>query len=200
MTRVYIAAPYAARDRMPFYVAKLERLGVTVTSSWLREDLEINADTLGAAPGLTDAEVSGHAQTDLEDINDSDVLILFTASFLNISAKDNTSGGRHVETGYALAIGLHVIVVGEPENVFHRMTNGVVEVVPDAHGVEIALLQWEKRRLQDQLRDGDFLMPGFHRCACGGTFRDWDSFVGHTEQCADWQAWDEHLEEAEATS
>lgn len=40
-------------------------------------------------------------------------------------------------------------------------------------------------------------MHEFHRCACGLPFRDWQSFVDHTEGCADWAALEEHEADAD---
>lgn len=147
--RVYIAAPYAARDRVTdSWLPALRRINATSTASWLEETHQINDGTVGAAPGLTDAAASEHAQQDFEDIASSEVLLLLTADYLGVNG---TSGGRHVETGYALARGLHVIVVGEPENVFHRVQSGAVEVVQSFIEALTAIQQLEIRRLKEQL-------------------------------------------------
>lgn len=119
--RAYLAAPYAAREQVADYARELVEVGFDVTASWLDEEHEINSGTLGAAPALTGEEVARHAATDLDDIDRCDVLIVFTAAALGLHAEDCASGGRHVETGYALAKGIPVLVVGEPENVFHRL-------------------------------------------------------------------------------
>lgn len=125
--RVYLAAPYASRATVKEYAAQLTRIGFTVTSSWLEETHEINSGTTGAATELSDAEVATHAATDLRDIDKSDLLVAITAASVKT---DGGSGGRHVETGYALAKGLPVVVVGAPENVFHRLPTKC-QVVPD---------------------------------------------------------------------
>jgi nucleoside 2-deoxyribosyltransferase len=119
--RAYLAAPYAARPQIREYAEDLMHLGIDVVASWLDEEHEINAGTTGSAPGLDPAEVARHAATDLDDIERCDVLVLFTARALGLDPADVHSGGRHVETGYALAKDIPVIVVGEPENVFHRL-------------------------------------------------------------------------------
>ena len=137
--RVYIAAPYAAREQVRGYATELTRVGFTTSSTWLDETHEINAGTLGAATELTDAQVSEHATTDLLDVQRSDVLVLFTAPSVGLAPEQNTSGGRHVETGYALALGKPIVVVGEPENVFHRIGSKRVTVVPDWHEAVIEL-------------------------------------------------------------
>lgn len=133
--KVYLAAPYGSRDTLRDYRDQLTRVGFTVTSSWLTETHDINEGTQGAATALPDAQVAQHAIDDLRDIDKSDLLVLFTAASVGVEG----GGGRHVETGYALAkIGAgHVIVVGKPENVFHRL-KGVV-VVPDWHEAVVEL-------------------------------------------------------------
>lgn len=125
--RLYIAAPYGSRDTVRLYAEQLTHIGYTVTSTWLEETHEITPGTEGAAVELPDSQVDKHARDDIRDIDKSDLLVLFTAAVVGVEG----GGGRHVETGYALAkIGAaNVVVVGEPENVFHRLT--AVTRVPD---------------------------------------------------------------------
>ena len=92
---------------------------VDVTASWLDETHDITPGTTGAATDLSDDEVARHAATDLDDVANADLLVLITADVAGVEAA--TSGGRHVETGFALASGIPVLVVGAPENVFHRL-------------------------------------------------------------------------------
>lgn len=126
--RAYLAAPYAARERVAVYARELVRCGIDVTASWLDETHEINEGTTGAATALHPEEVARHAATDLDDIERCDVLVLFTAGSLGFDVADVASGGRHVETGYALAKGIPVLIIGEPENVFHRLDRLPVQV------------------------------------------------------------------------
>lgn len=127
--KIYLAAPYGSRETIRTCAAEARSIGITVTSSWLDEDHEINAGTEGAAPALTDEQVDQHAQTDIREVRDSDLLVLFTAAYVGTEG----GGGRHVETGIALALNTPVLVVGEPENVFHR-TAGVF-TFPSWHAV-----------------------------------------------------------------
>ena len=131
--RVYLAAPYAARDALRGYVSDLARLGHTCTSSWLNETTEIAAGTLGAAVEITDAEAAAHVRKDLVDVARSEVLVVWTwaAAVPLIEDPRGNSGGRHVETGAALAKKLPVIIIGEPENIFHRAEQATC--VPDWH-------------------------------------------------------------------
>lgn len=122
--RAYLAAPYAAREQVFHYARDLVRLDFDVTASWIEELHEINDGTIGAAKDLHPEEVARHALTDLDDIERCDLLVVFTGNFIEGFGYDAAllhSGGRHVETGYALAKGKPVFVVGEPENVFHRL-------------------------------------------------------------------------------
>lgn len=136
--RIYLAAPYAARAQVRQYAAELERIGFTVTSTWLEETHEISSGTIGAATAVSDAEIAMHAAADLGDIDRSDLVVLLTEGAADLVGGNGTSGGRHVETGYAIALGKPVVVVGEPENVFHRLGRACT-VVPTWHEAVIAL-------------------------------------------------------------
>jgi hypothetical protein len=55
---------------------------------------------------------------DWEDLHNADCLVAFAET---PGAPGRQRGGRHVEFGIALARGIRVILVGEPENVFHYL-------------------------------------------------------------------------------
>jgi nucleoside 2-deoxyribosyltransferase len=135
--RVCLAGPYSEREQLRAYGEELQRIGFTIASTWLQEEHEISPGVLGPAAELSDEQVDEHAMTDLLDIQRCDLLVLFTAPSVGLAPEQNTSGGRHVETGYALALGKRVVVVGEPENVFHRLLS--VTVVPDWHEAVLEL-------------------------------------------------------------
>ncbi len=117
--KVYLAAPYPARNQIRRYADQLEQIGFTITSTWLNEQHEITPGTIDAATDLDSEQTNLHVHTDVKDVSRSDLLVLVTNS---ASDEYSYSGGRHVETGIALAQGIPVIVVGEPENIFHRST------------------------------------------------------------------------------
>jgi hypothetical protein len=106
--KVYIAGSFSAqlalrdvRDLMVPYV--------DVTSSWLDEP------TIEAHEGdRADWEKRARGNEDYLDIERSDAVAVFTSV-------PSTSGGLHLETGLALAMGKRVIVVGPRGNVFHYM-------------------------------------------------------------------------------
>lgn len=147
--KVYLAAPYAKRDSIrDLVLPDLAKVDATHTSSWLEEEHEITDGTIGAATDLDDMAVSGHALVDFYDIDRSDVFVLFTADWFGY---EGPSSGRHVETGYALAKGKHVIVLGEPENIFHRISTGQIEMVDDWNSVLLAIQRFEIHQLRETL-------------------------------------------------
>jgi nucleoside 2-deoxyribosyltransferase len=108
--RVYVAAPYPERDAARRVAQALEQAGLDVTSTWVRQD---------------DAPSDASARRDLADLARADVLVA-----LNPAAwADRGTGGRHVEFGYALALGKALVVVGVRSHVFHELP--AVTVVPD---------------------------------------------------------------------
>lgn len=145
--KVYLAAPYAARAQARAYRDELTRVGYDSCTRWLDETHEIGSGTVGAATDLDDAAVANHASTDLVDIDNCDILVLLTESVAELVGGTATSGGRHVETGYAVAKGKQVVIVGEPENVFHRLPR-IATVVPTWHEavIELAARLVENRR------------------------------------------------------
>ena len=124
--KVYLAAPYACRDSLRAYAAELARLGMTCTSSWLNEQAALVPGQLGAAPDVDDKAAQLHVAKDLHDVTRSDVLVVWTWDRAKClltacgATLGENSGGRHVETGIALARGIPVVVIGQPENIFHR--------------------------------------------------------------------------------
>jgi len=148
--RIYLASAYESRDHIRDCADELTRIGFTVTSTWLEEKHEINDGTTGAATDLPAEQVDKHAMDDLYDISQSDMLVLFTEG----ATGHRGGGGRHVETGYALSLGLPVLVVGEPENVFHRLREGVT-VVSDWHDAVIELSRRFIDKSQGEYRTTD---------------------------------------------
>lgn len=151
--RVYLAAPYAARDALRPLADELSIIGMEVTSRWLTEDHDLKTAG-GAASRIDDATIRTHCRNDFADIDKADVLVLFTAAAAEaligepsrIGARDPrlNSGGRHVETGYAIAKHKRVIVIGEPECIFHRGVE--CKSVPDWHAAVLALCAMERQR------------------------------------------------------
>ena len=134
--RVYLAGQYPRRAELARYAAELRQRGITVTSRWL--DTETEADLESA----TWEQRETWAANDLEDVDAADVVVVFTET----ASYGPTRGGRHVETGFALARRKVIILVGPLENVFHSHPDisarfrewgpAVVDVIPSAWAAE----------------------------------------------------------------
>lgn len=148
--KVYIAAPYAARELAKTYADELAAVGIECTSTWVTETTTIDNQSTGAATGLDDEQVRQHVTTDLRDIDRADVLVHLTAkhvwhnmgiSYTSSIVPALNSGGRHIELGYAIARTKFIVNVGAPENVFHR---GRANSVPDWKSAMHKLVQIEE--------------------------------------------------------
>jgi nucleoside 2-deoxyribosyltransferase len=106
---VYLAGRYSRRLELCEYQAELEVVGHVVTSRWLLGNHQAENDQLHRG-----ADAERFAHEDLDDVRAADVMVAFTEQ----PRSSNSRGGRHVEFGYALGIGLRVAIVGPRENVF----------------------------------------------------------------------------------
>lgn len=108
--KIYLAHNFAAREWLPTVVAQLTEVGHESTGRWIFDDSHVG--------------VSQHAAcTDLNDIERSNVLVLFVDQFGSTPGK-----GKYVEFGYAYALGKQIILVGEDtNNVFYALP-GVTRV------------------------------------------------------------------------
>lgn len=111
---VYLSGQFEDAPELRRVRDALESAGVRVTSRWLA--------TLSSTPATARAHEVGAgsrlaaiARQDMEDIEACDVVVVFNPE----SARSTGRGGRHVETGYALALRKQVIIVGVRGNVFH---------------------------------------------------------------------------------
>jgi nucleoside 2-deoxyribosyltransferase len=111
--KIYLAAQYSWRDQMKDHAKQLTEAGFVVTSSWLRERSPLNVDLNEES----DRFLRGHAENDLRDITEADIIISFTVSPVTLTKR----GGRHVEFGIGLAQGKQMIVCGPKENIFHYL-------------------------------------------------------------------------------
>ncbi len=109
--KIYLATTYPRHPEMREYRTTLTALGHEVTSGWI----DIGGDELtGATLAPDPAAGVPHAERGLDDIRRADAVMVFTG-------KPSTTGGMHVELGFALGLGRHVILVGPRENVFHTL-------------------------------------------------------------------------------
>lgn len=107
MTTAYLAARYDRRQDLLLVVPLLEAVGIGVKATWLH----------GTHEGATDPSLLAWcAQEDLADVAQCDMLVFFSEH----PDVGFTSGGRHVELGYALGRRKRVVVIGPVENVFHH--------------------------------------------------------------------------------
>jgi hypothetical protein len=111
--KAYLAAQYHQKPEIEQYAIQLKNVGIEVTSSWLEEP---------HAPGtqMSDLTADWHekyAQQDLLDIEDANILVFFSIPDTQLFRR----GGRHVEFGYALGLGLPILVIGPKENIFHYL-------------------------------------------------------------------------------
>lgn len=101
---VYLSASMSRVSEMRTRARTLLRLRFRTVSSWIRA-----AGDERTPQGRAEAAVE-----DLRDLDEAGLVLAFTeppgAYF---------TGGRHVELGYALAMGKRVVVIGPVENVFH---------------------------------------------------------------------------------
>ena len=125
--KIYIAAAYATRDAVrEEIVPLLESAGHEVISSWLAEGHELSPGTMGTAPVMDDEYATHHANNDIQEVLEADVLLALTDDWCRAylvewdQALLRPSGGRHVEMGVALGGGKYVVVLGDHENIFQR--------------------------------------------------------------------------------
>ena len=108
--KIYLAAPYGKMNLMQKWEQRLVAAGHECTAKWIRGDEE-------------NMTLANAAQMDLDDIDAADVVI----SYVLPKGTMFSSGGRHVEFGYALARDKIVVCVGNgPENVFHNLPQVVI--------------------------------------------------------------------------
>jgi nucleoside 2-deoxyribosyltransferase len=106
ITTLYVAAPFPYRSTAQRVMRRLEAAGFAVTSTWLKEH---------------DTSDEASARVCLADVHRADALVLLNP--LGFEAMG--TGGRHVEFGYALALGRPCLVVGRRSNMFHHLSSSV---------------------------------------------------------------------------
>jgi nucleoside 2-deoxyribosyltransferase len=114
MMRVYLSGQFEDGTTLCEVRRQLQAAGYSVTSRWL-DAVGDGPATAQASDSGADTRLAGIARQDFEDIDRSDMVVVFNPA----EACSIGRGGRHVETGYALARGKRVLVVGARGNVFH---------------------------------------------------------------------------------
>jgi len=109
---IYLAASWSQRKLMRDVYDHLASLDIGVTSHWIFSD-----DPKGMGPDDVardpDKAIKG-ASRDLLDINTADLVAVFTYA-------PSTTGGFHVEFGYALSRAKPVDIIGPSPNVFYSL-------------------------------------------------------------------------------
>jgi len=112
--KVYLASSYSTIQIVRGWAYILDKEDIEVTSRWIRAGHQDGYDPRKCA------------EEDLEDVDNSDILVAFTppdnpsdSVQVHTSPDLPSSGGRYVELGYAIAKNKGVIVAGKRENIFY---------------------------------------------------------------------------------
>jgi hypothetical protein len=109
----YFAARYSRHPELRGYRDELRAAMPTtsVTSRWIDplpgDEEDCSTDVLAFEP----ERVWKYAEADCADIAAAETFVSFTGPV--------GRGGRHIEHGYAMALGKRIVIVGPRENVFH---------------------------------------------------------------------------------
>lgn len=117
MTAFYIAARFSRRPEANALANKLQALGHTITSRWVRPEVDHVMPT-GLSAQAEDAERCRFATEDCDDVIACDCMVS-----LMEEPRSNGRGGRHVEFGMALGLGKKLVIIGPRETVFHHLPN-----------------------------------------------------------------------------
>ena len=120
-SRVYLSGQFEDAALLRRVRDDLTRNGFVITSRWLNGD-SLEPATASAGEQGAAARLVSIASQDLEDIDSADVIVVFNPDVARAIGR----GGRHVETGYALARAKPVILVGVRSNVFHWLPDVVL--------------------------------------------------------------------------
>lgn len=102
MIKFYVAAPYEKKPEAALMRDFLQREGFKNTSDWIDK---------------VDPQTAAAAERDLRNVLESDVVILMSFE----EFRNKGTGGRHVETGYAIALNIPVLLIGPKTNIFHEL-------------------------------------------------------------------------------
>lgn len=107
--RVYLAANFNRHPELREYAKLLSEQGHINTASWIYVNQNDPSETFHK-------ERWEYAENDMADIRETDILVCFSET-----DGGRARGGKHFETGYAVAIGLEIIIVGSKEIIFHEL-------------------------------------------------------------------------------
>ena len=110
--RVYLAARFERQEEMQRYSEQLRAEGIEVVSAWT----EIDSPSSDGFTGIARDRRALQAMMDVQQIVGTNILVLFSDA-----GNPDPRGGKHVESGIALALGKRLLLVGSAENVFHSL-------------------------------------------------------------------------------
>lgn len=99
----YLASIYQRRDELKGYTEKLESMGHTVTSRWIKEDFD-------------DTDWYHQTKVDIMDIDACDIFVVFTEEKGTMGR-----GGKDYESGYAFGVKKPSILVGPVQHQFYTL-------------------------------------------------------------------------------
>lgn len=131
LTTVYLACRYGRRQRARDMADEITAAGIAVTSRWLGPEGDPPPDEY--SPFLVDRYRARQAEIDLEDVSNADCLLLVSERFCissPIGAADDA--GRHFAAGGAAALCKPIVLLGEPESIFHLLPGVIHAATMDA--------------------------------------------------------------------
>lgn len=115
MSAIYIAGRFSRRPEANELARRLQGLGHTITSRWVKPDCDHVLPT-GLSQQAADEERRRFAEEDVADVLACDWMIS-----LMEEPRSNGRGGRHVEFGMALGLNKRLTIIGPRETVFHHL-------------------------------------------------------------------------------
>ncbi len=114
--KVYISARFSRRPECNALAHKLQALGHTITSRWVKPECDHVLPT-GLSAQAADSEHQRFAREDVADVQACDAVVS-----LMEEPRNNSRGGRHIEFGIGLALGKALYCIGPRETVFHHLS------------------------------------------------------------------------------
>lgn len=118
--KIYIAGPWVRREECKGYQKQLEDAGFTIVSRWITKhiDLGVAAADLNTPDEKVQEELTKQAIEDVLDLETADVFLIINSE---------KSEGKAFEFGYACAMRLPIIAVGDrSNNIFYQLPHVVV--------------------------------------------------------------------------
>src|SRR5882672_5565887 len=113
----YLASRFDYGPQLKTWRANLGKLHCNVTSTWFEEQPH------KADEQLTQAQKRPFADRDLRQIRQADFFIQWN---LREHYENDRTCGRHIEFGFAVAMGKLIILIGESRSVFHSYADVIV--------------------------------------------------------------------------